>query len=135
MLLQYKRKCGMNGTDCIVDTNALIYLLSGDPCMKPYLSKRIGLSVISEMELLSFPEITASEEQRIRFLINDCTVLFLTENIKNKAVILRRTYKIKLPDAIIAATAIENNLQLVTADREFNQIAELDLMPIKPALS
>lgn len=135
MLLQYKRKCGMNGTDCIADTNALIYLLSGDPCMKPYLSKRIGLSVISEMELLSFPEITASEEQRIRFLINDCTVLFLTENIKNKAVILRRTYKIKLPDAIIAATAIENNLQLVTADREFNQIAELDLMPIKPALS
>ncbi len=125
----------MNGTDCIADTNALIYLLSGDPCMKPYLSKRIGLSVISEMELLSFPEITASEEQRIRFLINDCTVLFLTENIKNKAVILRRTYKIKLPDAIIAATAIENNLQLVTADREFNQIAELDLMPIKPALS
>ena len=46
MLLQYKRKCGMNGTDCIADTNALIYLLSGDPCMKPYLSKRIGLSVI-----------------------------------------------------------------------------------------
>ena len=135
MLLQYKRKCGMNGTDCIADTNALIYLLSGDPCMRPYLSKRIGLSVISEMELLSFPEITASEEQRVRLLINDCTVLFLTENIKNKAVILRRTYKIKLPDAIIAATAIENNLQLVTADREFNQITELDLIPIKPALS
>lgn len=103
--------------------------------MKPYLSKRIGLSVISEMELLSFPEITASEEQRVRLLINDCTVLFLTENIKNKAVILRRTYKIELPDAIIAATAIENNLQLVTADREFKQIAELDLIPIKPALS
>ena len=124
----------MNGIDCLADTNALIYLLSGDSCMKPYLSKHIGLSVVSEMELLSFPGITPAEEQRIRLLIHDCSVFFLTENIKNKAVILRHTYKIKLPDAIIAATAIENNLPLITADREFNQLAELDLVLIEPAL-
>lgn len=132
MLLQCKRKCGMNGIDYMADTNALIYLLSGDSCMKSYLANYIGLSVISEIELLSFPGITSFEEQQIRFFIKDCTVLFLTENVKNKTIALRRSYKIKLPDAIIAATAIENNLQLITADKGFKQIAELDLALIEP---
>ena len=132
MLLQCKRKCGMNGIDYMADTNALIYLLSGDSCMKSYLASYIGLSVISEIELLSFPEITSFEEQQIRSFIKDCTVLFLTENVKNKTIALRRSYKVKLPDAIIAATAIENNLQLITADKGFKQIAELDLALIEP---
>ena len=132
MLLQCKRKCGMNGIDYMADTNALIYLLSGDSCMKSYLASYIGLSVISEIELLSFPEITSFEEQQIHSFIKDCTVLFLTENVKNKTIALRRSYKVKLPDAIIAATAIENNLQLITADKGFKQIAELDLALIEP---
>ena len=122
----------MNGIDYMADTNALIYLLSGDSCMKSYLASYIGLSVISEIELLSFPGITSFEEQQIRSFIKDCTVLFLTENVKNKTIALRRSYKIKLPDAIIAATAIENNLQLITADKGFKQIAELDLALIEP---
>ena len=72
MLLQCKRKCGMNGVDYMADTNALIYLLSGDSCMKSYLANYIGLSVISEIELLSFPGITSFEEQQIRSY--KCTV-------------------------------------------------------------
>ena len=135
MLLLCKRNCGMNGIDYIADTNALLYLLSGNPCMKPYLSSYIGLSVISEMELLSFSGITSFEEERIRSLIQDCLVLFLTENVKNKTIALRRAYKIKLPDAIIAATAIENKLQLITADKGLKKIRELNLLLIEPELS
>jgi pilT protein domain protein len=122
----------MNGIDFIADTNALLYLLSGNSCMKPYLSSYIGLSVISEMELLSFSGITAFEEERIRSLIQDCLVLFLTENVKNKTIALRRAYKIKLPDAIIVATAIENKLQLITADKRLKQVRELNLLLIEP---
>ena len=125
----------MNGIDYIADTNALLYLLSGNPCMKPYLSSYIGLSVISEMELLSFSGITSFEEERIRSLIQDCHVLFLTENVKNKTISLRRAYKIKLPDAIIAATAIENKLQLITADKGLKRVSELNLLLIEPELS
>lgn len=125
----------MNGIDYIADTNALLYLLSGNPCMKPYLSSYIGLSVISEMELLSFSGITSFEEERIRSLIQDCLVLFLTENVKNKTIALRRAYKIKLPDAIIATTAIENKLQLITADKRLKRVSELNLLLIEPELS
>ena len=100
--------------------------------MKPYLSSYIGLSVISEMELLSFSGITSFDEERIRSLIQDCFVLFLTENVKNKTIALRRAYKIKLPDAIIVATAIENKLQLITADKRLKQVRELNLLLIEP---
>ena len=36
----------MNGADFVADTNALLYLLCGNGCMRPYLSKRLGVSVI-----------------------------------------------------------------------------------------
>ncbi|MBQ7626384.1 MAG: hypothetical protein IJS87_04945 [Rhodocyclaceae bacterium] len=41
----------MNGADFVADTNALLYLLCGNACMRPYWSKRLGVSVISEILL------------------------------------------------------------------------------------
>lgn len=52
----------MNGIDYIADTNAIIYLLSGNLCMKPYISNRLGISIISEMEILSFSGMTDADE-------------------------------------------------------------------------
>jgi tRNA(fMet)-specific endonuclease VapC len=51
--------------------------------------------------------------------------------LKNKIIEIRNTYRLKLPDAIIAATAIINNAILVTADNDFKRVKELELMPIK----
>ncbi|MBO5690919.1 MAG: PIN domain-containing protein, partial [Spirochaetaceae bacterium] len=43
-----------------------------------------------------------------------------------------RFYKIKLPDAIVAATAISYNVPLLTADKEFNKIKGLNLCLLNP---
>ena len=43
----------MSGIDFLADTNAVVYLLSGNNCMKPFLQKTVAVSVISYMELLS----------------------------------------------------------------------------------
>lgn len=51
----------MNGTNFLADTNALIYLLNGNQCMSNYLQKNLYVSVISEMELLSYSGITADK--------------------------------------------------------------------------
>ena len=51
----------MNGTNFLADTNALIYLLNGNQCMSNYLQKNLYVSVISEMELLSYSGITPDE--------------------------------------------------------------------------
>ena len=43
----------MNGIDFIADTNALLYVMKKNPCMKPFLKFSFGISIITEMELLS----------------------------------------------------------------------------------
>lgn len=124
----------MSGIDFVADTNALIYLLNGNSCMLPFLNKNLAFSVISEMELLSFSEITEEEENNIKALLNDCEEISLLKDVKDKAIELRKKYKTKLPDAIVAASAIVNNLPLITADKGFNQIQELNLQLIVPVM-
>jgi predicted nucleic acid-binding protein len=124
----------MNGINFLADTNALIYLLNGNSSMNPYLQKTLAFSVISEMELLSYSGITETEENCIKSLLNDCEEISLTSEIKNKTIELRKKYKIKLPDAIVAASAIIKKIPLITADKGFKQIAELDLELIVPIL-
>ena len=124
----------MNGIDFVADTNALIYLLNGNSCMLPFLNKNLAFSVISEMELLSFSGITEDEENSIKALLNDCEEISLLKDVKDKAIELRKKYKTKLPDAIVAASAIVNNLPLITADKGFNQIQELNLQLIVPVM-
>ena len=122
----------MNGIDFLADTNALIYLLNGDSCMFPYLQKNLAISIISTMELVSFSGMTETEGQSIRAFINDCKEIALSNEIKEKTIEIRKKYRTKLPNAIIAASAIVNNLPLITADKGFNQIEELNLQVIAP---
>ena len=84
--------------------------------MKPYLESHLGVSVISVMELLSFPGITEEEDRTIRTLLSHCEVLGINDDIREKTIQTKRTQKVKLPDAIIAATAMTHELPLITAD-------------------
>jgi predicted nucleic acid-binding protein len=122
----------MNGIDFLADTNALLYVFTENPCMIPYLDKRFAISVITDIELFSFPNITAEEELSFSAMIDYCYEFPLDVFIKNRAIQIRRTYGTKLPDAIVAATAIENKLPLVTADKGFKKIKELDLRLLNP---
>ena len=47
--------------------------------------------------------------------------------LKNKIIEIRNFYKIKLPDAIVAATAIINDAELITSDKGFSKVKELKL--------
>lgn len=66
----------MNGIDFIADTNAVIYLLSGEPYIKQYENARPGVSVITETGILSFPRITPTELNNLKALLSDC-IIFL----------------------------------------------------------
>ena len=122
----------MSGIDFLADTNAVVYLLSGNNCMKPFLQKTVAVSVISYMELLSFPSITDDEEKRIRQFLSICDLIQIDKQVMEKTIELRRRHKIKLPDAIIAATAIIHNIPLITADTGFCKIDCLKMEQIKP---
>jgi len=46
------------------------------------------------------------------------TYLAITSPIENKAIEIRRNQQLKLPDAIIAATAQHHQLELLTLDKQ-----------------
>lgn len=86
------------------------------------------------MELLSYSGTTEAEESSIKLLLNECEEIPLSNEIKEKTIELRKKYKTKLPDAIVAASAIIKELSLTTADKGFNQIEELNLEMIVPEM-
>ncbi|WP_317195124.1 type II toxin-antitoxin system VapC family toxin [Algoriphagus oliviformis] len=90
--------------------------------------KELVLSVITEIELLSFPLLTDENKEQIRNLLNECIVLDLDQEIKELTIDFRKKYRIKLPDSIIAASAYTSKAPLLTGDKEFRKIEELNLL-------
>ena len=117
--------------DFIADTNILIYTLEGSEFVLPLIKYNFGVSFISEVELLGFNGITKEQETKINDFLNDCFLFDWNSQIKAQTILLRKDYKIKLPDAIIAATSMVNNIPLITADKGFAKIQNLELILIE----
>ena len=120
----------MNGIDFIVDTNVLIYLHEAKPEVLPYVDYAWCCSVITEMELLGITNLSVNEKSKLKSLLSDCIIFPFSDDIKNITINIKQTKKIKLPDAIIAATAIHHNLPLISADRGFKNISGLTLITL-----
>jgi predicted nucleic acid-binding protein len=120
------------GTNYIIDTNIAIYLLNGSlnenalRYIEPIINDSYYLSVISKIELLGFAFPDIDKRSDTQNFINDGTLIVLTDNIVEQTITLRQLYKIKMPDAIIAATAIVLDYTLLSRnDKDFIQISDL----------
>lgn len=120
----------MNGIDFVADTNFLIALHEGNSIAKPFLDQVAAVSVISEIELLGWHKISELEKRRLRQLLDDCVLIDLNTEVRAIAIQLRQKQKIKLPDAIVAATSLYLQLPLVTADQGFKGIKGIELILI-----
>ncbi len=109
----------------LLDTNIFI-LLFNDRLVENLPLGEILCSVITEMELLSFPLLTSAEENMIRAKRANLTVYGIDDTVKEQTIRLRRAIRLKLPDAIIAATALTHKAILVTNDKALHMIPELD---------
>ena len=119
----------MSGRNYLVDTNVLIHLGNGDEVLTDFLQeKTIFLSFISEMELLSKPGLTNENIKLLQSMINGCVLVEFNNEIKVEAIKLRRAYRLKLPDAIVAASAKYMRLPLLTADKDFQKVSNLELL-------
>jgi predicted nucleic acid-binding protein len=121
----------MNGIDFLADTNFLIHINQGESVVEPFLDYNLAVSFITEIELLGAFSISKSQKNQLKNLLNDCLILEMNYQIKNTCIYIRNKYKIKIPDAIIAATAIEFNIPLLTSDQGFEKVKELDLIYIQ----
>ena len=91
------------------------------------------ISVIAEIELLSFPNLTSSEAKKIVGLLAQMTVIGLDDAVKSKAIALRKSHKIKLPDAIILASAIVSGAEFWTNDLQLAKVPGLKCRKVKLA--
>jgi predicted nucleic acid-binding protein len=123
----------MSGNSIALDTNIILYLLSGDETLSEFLQDKKGyVSVITELELIGYQQITVKEQLQINSFLLDCTVIDINEEIKTIYVQLRKKYKLKLGDAIAAATAIYLDVPFISADADFTKVTELQFTRYQP---
>ena len=115
----------------LVDTNAVLYALRGVPHVAKLLEKQIiNISFITEIELLSWPLLNEPDSSLIKKFIGPCRVMEYSSQLKYAVIEVRKKYKLKIADAFIAATAIQYEIPLVSADLVFEKVKEINFLKI-----
>jgi predicted nucleic acid-binding protein len=113
----------MSGNSFVLDTNIVSFFLNGDANLLSYFNyTNIHLSFITELELKSIPGLSKADLKKLDAFLETCIITDINSPIKEAAIRFRRSLKVKLPDAIIAATASYLGYELVTADKVFKKL-------------
>ena len=113
----------------LIDTNIIIYHLNGDFVATDFIQgnfKNSTLSFIAYIEVLSY-KYTSEEELKIRKFLNAFDIVEINREIIEESIKIRRSRKMKLPDCIIAATALSGDFSLVTKNSSDFNIPDLML--------
>ncbi|MCE5228741.1 type II toxin-antitoxin system VapC family toxin [bacterium] len=104
----------------LIDSNIVIYSIQpGHEFLDHWLARDdTSFSVITQIEVLGFPQLTDSQRTRFEDLFQAATIVQMDEAVTQECIRLRRERRIKLADAIIAATALTHRLPLVTRNVE-----------------
>jgi predicted nucleic acid-binding protein len=120
------------GTGFLIDTNTLSDYFSeklpenGLDFIDAIVNDNPQISIMTRIESLSF---LSPQIEIYRSFVGYATVFDLTEDIILRTIALRRSHRIKIPDAIIAATALEYDLTLITHNTsDFQGIPNLKLL-------
>ena len=119
------------GQKYLLDTNVVLDFMgrklpeNSKVLLSKIIDDQINISAINKMELLGFKHV----EQNLIAFVDFSEVYHIDDEIIDKTIELRKKYKIKLPDAIIAATAIVNNFILISHNiKDFQKIEELQFI-------
>lgn len=123
------------GRKVLVDTNIAIGYI-GNRLNIEFMDKldtlfnlQYHISVINKIELLGYPNLDKNEEAKFNLFIDNSIIHEIDNETVNRTIKLRKTYKIKLPDALIAATCLVNNLSIITLNtRDFEVIKGLQVI-------
>ena len=119
---------GRNFPNVVFDTNAFIYFIGGDDRLSEYSKSTVYISEFTEMELRGRFGITKKELQQLNTIPEDFIILPFNNEIKERAISIRHKNRLKLPDALIVSTAMWIELPFVTADKDFKNIENLNLI-------
>ncbi len=117
----------------LLDTNSIINILKSDNLTTKFKNSKdtFFFSVITEIELLSYPYLTDEEEKKIREFFCKSCVINIDEFIKEDTIKLRKKYNLKIPDALICGTALNQKLNLVTDDKILFKVQDIKILFLK----
>ena len=118
-------------SNIVIDFSSNVIPKKGSALLSKCLDEDPIISIITKIELLGYKSIT----QEVQDLVGVSLTIGLTDEIVNQTIQIRKQYKIKLPDAIIAATAMILDLILLSRNTsDFGKIKglnQLDLFNLK----
>lgn len=115
----------------LLDSNIIIYTgLTQLSDLRNWLkSKRIFVSVISQLEVLGYHQLNAKDRRYFENFFKQSKVFNINLKTINEAILYRRQKSMSLGDAVIGATAKIHNLPLVSANlKDFKHIENIELI-------
>ena len=107
----------------VLHTNAIVSLLGGNLKLNGVIrnAEWLGMSVISELEFMSYPQLDTEDALLFKAFTNMLEVVDLASSnvaLMHSVVDIRKKHKVKLPDAIIVAVTMNFDAVLLTADKQ-----------------
>ncbi len=123
----------MNGNRYLLDTNAIVALLQGEMFLVQLLQNAdwVGISLISQIEFLVFSGLSQSDRDLFQQFLQRVEVIGLAASdspLIESIIEIRQQYRLKLPDAMIAAIALQHSASLVTKDQGFTKVRSLTVI-------
>jgi predicted nucleic acid-binding protein len=119
------------GKSFLIDTNVVIDFSHGifseksKDFVASILNKEPIISAITQIELLGFSIVSPQIESFVRYT----SIIGINDSVIENTIEIRKRCRIKLPDAIIAATALTNNLTLLTRNiADFKNVENLNVV-------
>jgi predicted nucleic acid-binding protein len=117
----------------LIDTNIVIYALQGQHNIVDLIDgESLSISFITEIELLSWPKINDKDIQWLKKFITGCRIVEYSSELKQQVIHIRRNYNLKMSDAFVAASALSEEIPLLSADGVFSIVKEIQFFRIKP---
>lgn len=129
-----KNKYEMSGKNALLDSNVFIYISQKQLDFEKLLAHydNFYTSVISKMEVLGYNFDSQQEKEIVENLFKEIEILNLNEDIVNNVIETRKKRKIKLPDAIVYATASTNDIDLITRNVDDFKNIDKNIKVINP---
>ena len=132
MLSKCKSFQGQMTDNFLIDTNAVLLSLQGNEKLAALLQNTSPyLSFISEIELYSFSFLTNDDERLITEFVSQCRLIEYNSSLKPIIIFLRRSYKLKMADSIIAATNLHLSIPVLSFDKGLHKVKELNFIHVQ----
>ncbi len=118
-------------TKILMDSNIIIGIIKNRFLLAKVTSYEAIISEVTRLEILGYHKIKQQEEFLILKFIKNIDSILISKTIIDVAIELRKEKSMSIGDAIIAATAIQEEIPLLTANaKDFKHVKELDLFPM-----